>query len=232
MSAHSAFSPRFDIHYGRLLTQRCFFNIQNHEMTVDPQTDEIRIRDKRVVAVHEASHAFVGGALGLSIESVMLYMNPKGGLEEKHWLGSTKWLNHLEECLNMLPPDRAKWDALKWRLFSLAGYIGECMFTSHAGDPPAGADEILDWLKTDWESLSESDRRAFARPGSSATEREVEAVLYLLGDGRELVLEIADKLEIEEILDRDALFELLSYRVFIPDDPDLLDFRSWEICKS
>lgn len=81
------------------------------------------------------------------------------------------------------------------------------------------------------ESLSESDRRVFVKTGVPATEREVEAVMHLLAEGRDIVLEIAGRLEVDEVLDRDTLDELLSYRVFIPDGSDLLDFSSWEFWK-
>lgn len=113
-------------------------------MMFDPQSDDIRKRDKLVVAVHEASHAFVGGALALSIESVQLSMNPNGGLEEKHWVGSTTFPGYFVKLVDNLPPDIAKEEAMKLRLFSLAGFVGECMFTSNAADTPAEADDILD----------------------------------------------------------------------------------------
>jgi hypothetical protein len=195
------------------------------------EIDEVRRRDKRVAAVHEASHAFVGRVIGLSIESVELSMNPNGALAEKHWVGSTIWRNHFASCMDELPPDLAKRETMKLRLFSLAGYAGECMFNPHLAEPPPEADEILEWLMNDWETLSESDRRPFAGHRGSVTEREVGAVLHLLGEGREILLDIADRLEEWEALDRDTLDELLRYMVIIPDGPDLLDFGSWEIRK-
>lgn len=200
-------------------------------MSDEFKTDEVRGRDKRAATVHEASHAFVGRVIGLTIEGVKISINPDGGHAEKHWVGSTIWQNHFASCMDKLPPHVAKRETMKLRLFSLAGYAGECLFKSHVAEPPPQADEILDGLMNDWEALSESDRRPFAGHGGSVTEREVEAVLYLLGDGRKVVLEIADRLEVEEILDQDTLDELLRYMVIIPGGQDLLDFGSWEIRK-
>lgn len=92
------------------------------------QTDEILRRNKRVAAVHEAGHAFVGQALSLRIVSAQLKPNPGGGLAAKHWVGSTRWQDCSQDASDELPASAARLGAMRLRLYSLAGSVAEEVF--------------------------------------------------------------------------------------------------------
>ena len=197
---------------------------------IDWEGEEVRKRDKRLAAVHEAAHVFVGDALSLQIVEAQLRAVPDGGIESKHWIGSVRWRQFLEpEEWGILPPQAAALEGFKWRMYSLAGLIGEEMCGPSSDGGSLCRDDVMDSLADGWDDLSETDRAAFPEGFDSVCEREVQALLRLLEEGREVVSEIADKLEEKEFLGRNELDELPRFMVFLPGSSDLADFDAWRV---
>lgn len=199
----------------------------------DWNREEVATRDKRLAAVHEASHVFVGEALGLRIVGAELRAAPDGGKYTKYWTGSVKSHQLFKpEQLEELPPQVATWERFKRRMYSLAGFIGEEMYGPSSDGEGLCVYDVMERLNSEWENLSETDRAAFPNELDSVCGREVEALLRLLMEGRDVVLGIADRLESEERLGQAELDGLPGFVVHVPSGAELADFDSWEILKS